>query len=228
MKDSVDPLPKDRRVTCCDHFDVRPRRWFERLVLLMIVVSSITIAVDVPRLPHDSTAKVVLERMTHVFTVTFTFEMVVKMVAWSPAAYFADSWNVLDFNIVMVSLLSFLVFALPELESLMAIRVLRVLRPLRLLARNEGTRLVMTVLFTSFPIVSAILAVVIFVMTVFASSRREGPTFDFSSPLPSLCSQPFILTPLLLLNLYSHSRIESTTPSRQHHPSRAIPAATLS
>ena len=94
--------------------------------------------------------------------------------AWSPSAYFSDSWNILDFAIVMVSLLSLLVFALPELESLMAIRVLRVLRPLRLLARNEGTRLVMTVLFTSFPIVSAILAVVIFVMTVFASGPLRG------------------------------------------------------
>ena len=117
--------------------------------------------------------------------------------AWSPSAYFSDSWNILDFAIVMVSLLSLLVFALPELESLMAIRVLRVLRPLRLLARNEGTRLVMTVLFTSFPIVSAILAVVIFVMTVFASGPLRGAQTPnpIHAPLKSYSSPRGLYTP---------------------------------
>ena len=171
VKDLGDPLPTKRRATCCDHLDVRPRRWFERLVLLMILLSSITIAIDVPRLPADSPTKHALECLTHVFTFTFVFELIVKLTAWGSAAYFGDPWNVLDFCIVAASMVALLVFAFPELEALVAIRVLRVLRPLRLLARNEGTRLVMTVLFTSFPIVSAILTVVIFVMTVFASAR---------------------------------------------------------
>ena len=167
-----DPLPTDRQVTCCDHADVRPRRLFERLVLLMILVSSLTIAIDVPRLPSDSSTKLLLDSLTHVFTFIFGLELLVKMVAWGPTSYFRDGWNVLDFFIVCTSLLALLVFALPELEFLIALRVLRVLRPLRLLARNEGTRLVMSVLFNCFGIVSAILAVVIFVMTIFGSKLR--------------------------------------------------------
>ena len=239
-----DPLPTERRATCCDHVDIRPRRWFERFVLALILVSSLTIAIDVPRLPSDSTTKLVLDQLTHVFTVTFILELVAKMIAWGPRAYFKEGWNVLDFFIVAASILSLLVRAVPELEFLIAFRVLRVLRPLRLLARNEGTRLVMNVLFNCFGIVGAIGAVILFVMTVFGSAHHaparphatHAPPHLPPSVYPALPVAPFALTwdyarahPAPSLTLpharvtLAHARSQSWACSSSWEPSRRAP-----
>jgi len=163
------PLPKGRQATCAESVGATSfKAVFDQVMLILIIVSSIMIAIDVPRLPHDSTEKIVLDQLTDVFTVVFTIELLVKFIAWGIRGYFASAWNVLDFFIVLVSLVGVLASQYPELEILLTLRILRVLRPLRLLARNPGTRLVMTVLFSSFPIVGAIVAVVLFVQTVFA------------------------------------------------------------
>lgn len=57
----------------------------------------------------------------------------------------------LDFFIVIVSLLCLLAEGIPALQPLKSLRVLRVLRPLRLLARDPGMRLIITALFKARP-----------------------------------------------------------------------------
>ena len=83
------------------------------------------------------------------FVGAFTLEVLLKTLAWGlltpyPTAYLRDGWNVLDFGIVLVSLLS-LDSGGGSQESfgaLKSLRALRALRPLRMISRAPGMRLV--------------------------------------------------------------------------------------
>lgn len=66
----------------------------------------------------------------------FTLEMTIKMIAmgeWGRGTYLADSWNRLDFFIVMSGALEYILQV--ENLNLTAIRTIRVLRPLRAINR---------------------------------------------------------------------------------------------
>jgi hypothetical protein len=68
--------------------------------------------------------------------VFFALEMMIKMVAmggWGKGTYLADSWNRLDFFIVMSGALEYCLQV--DNLNLTAIRTIRVLRPLRAINR---------------------------------------------------------------------------------------------
>ena len=81
---------------------------FETAIVILIGVSSLALAVDVPRLPRDSLTKLVLDNVNYLFTFIFTFEMGAKMYARGTRFYFSSYWNVLDFVLVTSSLLGLL------------------------------------------------------------------------------------------------------------------------
>jgi hypothetical protein len=58
---------------------------------------------------------------------------------------------VLDFLIVVVSILGLLSSIVPAFGKLKALRILRVLRPLRLLQRNPGMKIIVASLFSTLP-----------------------------------------------------------------------------
>ena len=78
----------------------------------MIVISSICLALDVPRLAPSSELHNLLEHLNLVFALIFVGEALLKIVAQgfasTPNAYLKDGWNVLDFSIVIISLLGLL------------------------------------------------------------------------------------------------------------------------
>ena len=63
-------------------------------------------------------------------------------------SYILDGWNVIDFTIVLMSLLS---LALSNFKILKIFRMMRVLRPLRVIARNEGLRVAIEALILAIP-----------------------------------------------------------------------------
>lgn len=80
------------------------------------------------------------------FTGLFTLELILKVLANGllvpyPEAYLRDWWNVLDFVIVSVSLVTIPIeladsSAASSLSALKMLRALRALRPLRVISRN--------------------------------------------------------------------------------------------
>lgn len=71
-----------------------------------------------------------------VIFIFFSLEMTIKLIAmsgWGKGTYLADSWNRLDFFIVMSG--AFEYFSPSENLNLTAIRTIRVLRPLRAINR---------------------------------------------------------------------------------------------
>ena len=155
--------------------------WWESFIILAILVSSVTLVIDHPRLDPASTTKFVLTQCNYFFTALFTVELLTKVFAYDllvvPDGYLLSAWNLLDLFIVTVSLVSLS----PEMTKLAALRLLRVLRPLRLLSRIPG----MKVIFSFFAIaawdVVNVTGVILFFQTVFAVLGMELFSGSFAS-----------------------------------------------
>lgn len=108
---------------------------FDRLTLLLISVSSIALAMDNPLRDDESTIALMLADVEVVMTALFFVEMTLKICAHGfiamPGAYLRNSWNVLDFVVVVISLFQLFSNDSANLKSLRSLRALRALRPLR-------------------------------------------------------------------------------------------------
>jgi hypothetical protein len=84
----------------------------------------------------------VLAVFDKIFTVIFTVELILKWLAYGVKNYFKTGWNLLDFIIVVVSVLGTVLDALgvAEIPLFKLMRTLRALRPLKALSRFEGIR----------------------------------------------------------------------------------------
>jgi hypothetical protein len=114
---------------------------FDPFVLLLIAANSLSMALETPFLdPKSSTAKT-LSVLDVIFTVTFTVEALLKVIAFGlfhgPDAYLRGQWNRLDFTIVCVSWVEYVAFAL-DIHYLKSFRLLRAFRALRLLNKIKG------------------------------------------------------------------------------------------
>ena len=86
-----------------------------------------------------------LAKIDVVVTILFTLESIINIIRLGflmngPNSYLKDSWNVLDFIIVIFSLVSIVSTSL-NMEILKIFRMMRVLRPLRMLKRNFGLKI---------------------------------------------------------------------------------------
>jgi hypothetical protein len=139
---------------------------FEGIVIMVIVASSISIAVEGP--PH---ARYLRDRPDTRFGLRVTneivfwffwFECLSKIVAMgfygTPDAYIKQGWCRLDFFVVISCTVDY-IMELSGLGSHQWVRVLRVVRPLRLIKQNEGLRIVVMTLYNCIPTVAAVLAV---------------------------------------------------------------------
>lgn len=108
---------------------------FDKIVLILIAISSISLALDNPLMDPDSTMAIVLGDLEVIITILFVMEMVLKVCAdgflFIPGAYLRNWWNVLDFLVVVVSVFQLFSGSSGGLQSLKSLRALRALRPLR-------------------------------------------------------------------------------------------------
>ena len=83
--------------------------------------------------------------------------MVLKVIALGfvgEGGYLRNSWNVLDFLIVVIGILLQATKGNDSLASLKSLRTFRALRPIRMASRNEGMKIVVNALFQSIPPIS--------------------------------------------------------------------------
>ena len=104
-----------------------------------------------------------------IFTIAFTCEAVVKVIAsgfaFHPGAYLRNGWNWIDFVVVLMSWVSML----PGVENFSAIRTVRVLRPLRTMSRIPGMGVIVGAMLKSVRPLSNVMllcAVVFFVFGI--------------------------------------------------------------
>ena len=143
----------------------------DRFILLLIVANCITMAMDHPEVDPLSQAGVLLFTFDFIFTVVFTVEMGVRIVAFGfyqeDTAFLRGGWNRLDFAIVVVSWVDYLASAL-EIKFLRTLRLLRALRALRMFNRIPGLRVLIDSLLESVKALSATFTVTVIIFVSYA------------------------------------------------------------
>ena len=201
--DADPPWPEEHALCCfgprhplrcfCRVLIAKPQ--FDQVIIAAIIVSSICLALDSPRLDPESDLAHTLQKMDVVFTGLFFGEMMTKVITFgflfTKDAYLKSPWNQLDFCIVIISLILLLAESIPQLQPLRVLRITRVLRPLRLISRNAGMRLIITSLFKALPAVGNVFGVIFVLQFVFSVVGMQLFSGSFGS-----CSDPTILTRL--------------------------------
>ena len=101
-----------------------------------------------------------------------TIKIIVMGFVQGKRAYLKDSWNRLDFFIVVVGIIDLLIAeAIAEsgvdLRFLRALRALRALRPLRMVSRNEGMKIVVSSVLMALPVVLNVFLILLLIYLIF-------------------------------------------------------------
>uniref|UniRef100_A0A8D0KQU4 Calcium voltage-gated channel subunit alpha1 H n=1 Tax=Strix occidentalis caurina TaxID=311401 RepID=A0A8D0KQU4_STROC len=164
----------------------RPRSWCLRLVcnpypfpegyrthpprMLVILLNCVTLGMFQPceDVECQSERCTILEAFDDFIFAFFAVEMVIKMVAlgiFGQKCYLGDTWNRLDFFIVMAGMMEYSLDG--HNVSLSAIRTVRVLRPLRAINRVPSMRILVTLLLDTLPMLGNVLLLCFFVFFIF-------------------------------------------------------------
>lgn len=134
----------------------------------MIVANSILLAFYDPTNPNAIDTGI-FAYLDTVFLVIYTTEMLLKILGLgfvlSPGAYLRDSWNILDFIIVISAYLQLMISSGANLSVL---RSFRVLRPLRTISGIEGLRIIVTVIMKCISLLVDIIIILTFFFIIFA------------------------------------------------------------
>jgi voltage-dependent calcium channel R type alpha-1E len=146
--------------------------YFDRFILFLISISTLTLAFESPLENPKGTTVTVLTYIDYVMSSFFFCECITKVIALGfigcgSSSYIRNPWNILDFIIVVSSLAS-MVFVNVDLKAIKSLRILRVLRPLRIVAKNRGLKLAITSLFNSLPNIANLLLIVVFFIFLLA------------------------------------------------------------
>ncbi|CAG7729654.1 unnamed protein product [Allacma fusca] len=166
---------------------------FEYLILVTIVATCFSLAMAKPFPNGDSNAmNDQLESVEGIFTVIFTAECFMKIVAYGfvlhEGAYLRNTWNFLDFSIVLIGLVSAgLAFVQIEGFDVKALRAFRVLRPLRLVSGVPSLQIVMNSILKAMIPLAQIALLVLFVIVIYAIIGLEL----FSGVMHSTCTHVF-------------------------------------
>ena len=130
--------------------------YFENMIYYFIGLNSLLLALDEPYL-EEGYEKDTIEYMITVISVIFIIEAVLKILVMGficgKGTYLRDPWNVMDFLIVVFSIVNWVLesFGSLNVSFLRGFRALRALRPLRMVSKNEGMKSVVNSLLKSIP-----------------------------------------------------------------------------
>jgi len=162
--------PKHRLRLVC--FELITHPYFDNFILTVIMCSSVMLVVDSPLLDPTSNLKKGLQILDYFFCAIFAFESVCKMIVFGlyflPGAYLRSTWNMLDFVVVAISIISLGAQDKGgKLKGFRALRALRAFRPLRLIKQLPSMKVVVDTLIASIPHVMNVVTVSIFFLLVY-------------------------------------------------------------
>ncbi|TSK31313.1 Voltage-dependent T-type calcium channel subunit alpha-1H [Bagarius yarrelli] len=138
--------------------------------MLVILLNCVTLGMFQPceDVACQSEWCIILQAFDDCIFAFFAAEMVIKMMAlgiFGSKCYLGDTWNRLDFFIVMAGMLEYSLDG--HNASLSAIRTVRVLRPLRAINRVPSMRILVTLLLDTLPMLGNVLLLCFFVFFIF-------------------------------------------------------------
>uniref|UniRef100_A0A3Q2Q1X0 Voltage-dependent L-type calcium channel subunit alpha n=1 Tax=Fundulus heteroclitus TaxID=8078 RepID=A0A3Q2Q1X0_FUNHE len=195
---------------------------FEYVMFVLILGNTLTLAIQ-----HYEQSKLftsVMDILNMIFTVVFTIEMIIKLMALRAHHYFIDPWNSFDALIVVGSVLDIVVseFSVSFFSPLLSVemlgkgggkgehgkvsitffRLFRVLRLVKLLSKGEGIR---TLLWTfvkslqALPYVGLLIAMIFFIYAVIGMQMFGKIAVDDDTDINRNCNfQTFFMAVLVL------------------------------
>uniref|UniRef100_A0A665X6M9 Voltage-dependent L-type calcium channel subunit alpha n=1 Tax=Echeneis naucrates TaxID=173247 RepID=A0A665X6M9_ECHNA len=161
---------------------------FEIIILLTIFANCVALAVFLPMPEEDSNnTNANLESLEYIFLVIFTLECFLKIVAYGlffhEGAYLRNCWNILDFVIVFMGLVTFVMDTVHKISGvpvekgggfdMKALRAFRVLRPLRLVSGVPSLQVVMNSILKAMLPLLHIALLVFLLVTIYAIMGLE-------------------------------------------------------
>ncbi|XP_026875216.2 voltage-dependent T-type calcium channel subunit alpha-1G isoform X2 [Electrophorus electricus] len=187
--------------------------WFERASMLVILLNCVTLGMFHPCEDSncDSERCKILEDFDDFIFAFFAVEMVIKMVAlgiFGKKCYLGDTWNRLDFFIVLAGMLEYSLNL--QNVSFSAVRTVRVLRPLRAINRVPSMRILVTLLLDTLPMLGNVLLLCFFVFFIFGIVGVQL----WAGLLRNRCFLPenFSLPQSLDLHSYYHTENDDENP----------------
>eukprot|EP00746_Dinoflagellata_sp_MGD_P144303 gnl/MRDRNA2_/MRDRNA2_77049_c0_seq1.p1 gnl/MRDRNA2_/MRDRNA2_77049_c0~~gnl/MRDRNA2_/MRDRNA2_77049_c0_seq1.p1 ORF type:complete len:812 (+),score=143.37 gnl/MRDRNA2_/MRDRNA2_77049_c0_seq1:145-2580(+) len=121
------------QISALAKYDFTEKKWFTIVIALAILLNTIQMGVETDYPDH----KPVYIVMENIFTFIFSVEMICKLV-FLQVRYFHDSWNVLDFCLVWLSIVDIWIMKMvrsgsddTKLKRFSMFRIMRIMRTLR-------------------------------------------------------------------------------------------------
>uniref|UniRef100_A0A8C8BSN2 Voltage-dependent L-type calcium channel subunit alpha n=1 Tax=Otus sunia TaxID=257818 RepID=A0A8C8BSN2_9STRI len=148
--------------------------YFEYLMFFLILLN--TICLGMQHYNQSAEMNHISDILNVAFTVLFTLEMILKLMAFKVKGYFGDPWNVFDFLIVIGSIIDVILSEIDVSDSddnsrvsITFFRLFRVMRLVKLLSRGEGVRTLLWTFIKSFqalPYVALLIVMLFFIYAV--------------------------------------------------------------
>ena len=141
--------------------------------MLLIALSSTKLALESYFVDEEEGSMIlkVSEKLDLVFNYLFIMECILKVIALGFAmddgSYLRDSWNGLDFFIVVTSVVDMMLSS-TDIPALKVLRLLRMIRPLRVISHNPQLKMIVAALFESVGSIINVSVVVLIVWLMFA------------------------------------------------------------
>ncbi|XP_063153767.1 voltage-dependent L-type calcium channel subunit alpha-1S isoform X2 [Candoia aspera] len=167
--------------------------YFEYLMFFLITLN--TICLGMQHYKQSEMMNQLSDVLNVVFTILFTVEMILKLIAFKAKGYFGDPWNVFDFLIVVGSIIDVILSQidtkppaiqgaystgdttpqLPAIDpddsgrvSITFFRLFRVLRLVKLLSRGEGIRNLLWTFIKSFQALPHVALLIVMLFFIYA------------------------------------------------------------
>lgn len=119
-------------------------------------MNSVLLLINYPLITDDyfnNTIDMIVNIISAFFIAEATLKIIALGFVFGEGAYLKDSWNILDFIIVLSSVLNWLLdrYSQVSLSFLRGFRALRALRPLRMISKDEGMKTVVNSLLRAIP-----------------------------------------------------------------------------
>ena len=152
---------------------------FDTFIMVSILLNTVTLLMQYKGMPEGYSDA--MDTCNLVFTSVFVFEAVVKLVALNPTTYFVDNWNLLDFIIVVGSIVD--VALAGASVSIGFLRLFRIARVAKLVAGSDDMKQLLSTFvqaFKSLPYVVLLMMLVFYIFAVVGmeSFGKIGPSVE--------------------------------------------------
>nr|XP_041570270.1 sodium channel protein type 5 subunit alpha [Taeniopygia guttata] len=161
------PIPRPSNAFLGLLFDIVSHKAFDITIVIFICLNMVVMMAE----NNDRATKEVLNKINYFFVAVFTAECVIKILALRHY-YFGSGWNVFDFSVVILSIVSlgvsevFKSFFSPTV--LRTLRLARVGRILRIVRKAKGIRTLLFALLMSLPALVNIGLLLFLIMFIYA------------------------------------------------------------